>query len=119
MLQLVVSEGLLSRYPQASIGVLANLRSVMIGRASCCKYAQQLGLQKWLIVGNDISSIYAGENFAELPYPSSILSESYEAVLGAVYTDAGLERSHIWFAEHIVWPVNLKKAIKRFMVTPL
>lgn len=119
VLQLVVSEGLLSRYPQASIGVLANLRSVMIGRASCCKYAQQLGLQKWLIVGNDISSIYAGENFAELPYPSSILSESYEAVLGAVYTDAGLERSHIWFAEHIVWPANLRKAIKRFMVTPL
>ncbi|KAL0033909.1 hypothetical protein WJX77_010425 [Trebouxia sp. C0004] len=119
VLQLVVSEGLLSRYPEASIGDLAKLRSVMIGRASCCKRAQQLGLQKWLIVGNDISSIYSGENCAELPYPSSILSESYEAVLGAVYTDAGLERSHVLFAKHIVWPANLTKAIKRFMITPL
>lgn len=119
VLQLVVSEGLLSRYPQASIGDLAKLRSVMIGRASCCKYAQQLRLQQWLIVGNDISSIYAGEDFAELSYPSSILSESYEAVLGAVYTDAGLERSHVLFAKHIVWPANLTKAVKRFMVTPL
>lgn len=116
---MVVSEGLLSRYPQASIGDLAKLRSVMIGRASCCKYAQQLGLQQWLVVGNDISSIYAGEDVAELPYPSSILSESYEAVLGAVYTDAGLERSHALFAKHIVWPANLEKAVKRFIITPL
>lgn len=118
-MQLVVSEGMLSRYPQASIGDLAKMRSVIIGRASCCKYAQQLGLQQWLIVGNDISSIYAGKNFAELSYPSSILSESYEAILGAVYTDAGLERSHALFAKHIVWPANLKEAVKRFMVTPL
>ena len=91
----------------------------MIGRASCCKYAQQLGLQQWLTVGNDISSIYAGRHCAELPYPSSILSESYEAVLGAVYTDAGLERSHVLFAKHISWPANLQKAVKRFMVTSL
>ncbi len=115
VLQLVVSEGLVSRYPGASIGDLANLRAAMIGRASCFKYAQHFNLQKWLVVGNAIDSGYSQDR-TSLPYPPNILSELYEAVLGAIYVDAGLEQSHIWFAKHVDWPVHFNSAVKRFNV---
>ena len=112
VLQLIVCEGLLSRYSAESIGDLALLRSAMVGRASCYKYAKKLNLQKWLIVGNAIDSAYEEDPSAR-PYPANILSELYEAVLGAIYVDAGLEEADKWFAEVFDWPVRFQSAAKR------
>ena len=116
VLQLVVSEGLLSRYSTASIGDLAALRSAMIGRASCFIYAQQLMLQKWLIVGNGIESTCSKETSSRPrpPISPNMLSELFEAVLGAIYVDADLEQAHIWFAKHVDWPATYEDALKRF-----
>lgn len=84
----------------------------MVGRASCYKYAKCFKLQRWLIVGNAI-----GSNYTKEEYPPSLLSELYEAVLGAIYVDAGLEQAHIWFAKHVGWPVSFKAAVRRFIVS--
>ena len=112
VLQLVITEGLLSRYPAASLGGKADLRSSMINRAACFKYAKMLGLGKWLIVGNAVELfLHPGDQY---PYPSSIMSELFEAVLGAIYLDGGLVQSHTWFTQKIGWPATFEAAVKQY-----
>ena len=86
----------------------------MTSRACCFKYAQQLNLQQWVIVGNglEVEVRLAG---LSSEYPVNVVAELYEAVLGAIYVDAGLARSHDWFANHIKWPKKLPTAIERFV----
>lgn len=113
VLQLIITEGLLSRYPAASMGDKAQLRSAMLNRAACFKHAKKLGVAKYLIVGNALERFLApGDN--PYPYPSSVLSELFEAVLGAVYLDGGLIQSHAWFAQKVGWPATFKAAAKQY-----
>ena len=114
VLQLVVSEGLLSRYSSASIGELSVIRAAIIGRGSCFKYAKQLGLQRFLIVGNAIDNTYSEDLSARI-FTHNIMAELFEAVLGAIYVDANLAQSHIWFAKQIEWPRSFQAAVNRFV----
>jgi len=94
------------------MGDKAKLRSSMLNRSSCFNYAQQLGLSRWLVVGNALERLLApGDKF---PYPSSIMSELFEAVLGAIYLDGGLVKSHAWFAKQIGWPATFEAAVKQY-----
>lgn len=114
VLQLIVSEGLLSRYNSESIGDLAILRSAMVGRSSCFRYAKQLGLQNFLVVGNAIDCLQSEDSSARM-FTLNIMAELFEAVLGAIYVDSNPARSHAWFAEQIGWPQSFKAAVKRFV----
>ena len=104
----------MSRYPAASVGDLATLRAAMSSRVSCFKYAQQFDLQKWLVVGNGMERLWLSQTSSP-SYPHNVVAELYEAVLGAIYIDAGLARSNTWFAKHIDWPKHHAEAIKRFI----
>ena len=115
-MQLVVSEGLLSRYSSASIGDLAVMRAAMVDRNSCFKYAKQLGLQKFLVVGNAIDKTYSSDLSART-FSHNIMAELFEAVLGAVYVDTNLAQSHVWFAKQIEWPRSFQAAVNRFIKT--
>ena len=114
VLQLVVSEGLLARYTSESIGNLAALRSAMIDRSSCFRYAKQLGLHKFLVVGNAIDSLYS-EDLSTRMFSLNIMAELFEAVLGAIYVDSNIAQSHAWFAKQIGWPNTFKSAVHRFV----
>lgn len=116
VLQLVVSEGLLSRYSSASIGDLSVMRAAMVDRNSCFKYAKQLGLQRFLVVGNAIDKTYTSDLSART-FSHNMMAELFEAVLGAVYVDTNLAQSHIWFAKQIEWPRNFQAAVNRFIIT--
>ena len=114
VLQLVVSEGLLSRYSSASIGDLSVLRAAMVDRNSCFKYAKQLGLQRFLVVGNAIDKTYTSDLSARM-FSHNMMAELFEAVLGAVYVDTNLAHSRIWCAKHIQWPCSFQAAVNRFI----
>ena len=113
VLQLVVSEGLLSRYTTASIGELSKMRSAMIDRGSCHQHAKQLGLQRFLVVGNAIDSGHSG-NLSSRVFTSNIMAELFEAVLGAIYVDTDMHYAHTWFACQVKWPVSLTAASVQF-----
>ena len=97
ILGLVVCQWLFQEYPEYSEGDLTKIKSAVVSRRVCGKVACELGLDKCLVVGK---GIHQGRSF-----PKSLISDVFEAVVAAIYLDAGLEvirqRLHRWLAEEV------------------
>jgi len=84
ILQLILSDFLYAGLPDAQEGILTRTRSLLAKGESNAKYALRLGLDQALLLGN-------GENLTGGRQRESILGDLFEAFLGAVYLDGGLE----------------------------
>lgn len=115
VLQLVVTEGLLSRYPEVSLGNLAILRAAMVNRTACLKNAQQLSLHRYLIVGKALERLLNPSRGQSFPYPGGTMSELFEAVMGAIYLDGGFVSTNDWFATAIGWPATFDEGIETYV----
>jgi ribonuclease-3 len=83
VLGLIVNEHLFRHYPERSEGELTKIKSLVVSRAVLWRAAEQLGLGQHLILA-------PGEVDAGGRTRASILSDAFEAVLGAMYLDGGL-----------------------------
>jgi ribonuclease-3 len=81
---LVVAERLLARAPAAPVGVLTPERAAIVSGASLARWAATLELGPLLRLGR-------GEEQTGGRERESILATTLEAVLGAVYLEAGLD----------------------------
>ncbi len=84
VLQLILSDFLFAGLPEAQEGVLTRTRSLLAKEKTNADYALRLGLERALLLGN-------GENLTGGRQRASILGDAFEAFLGAVYLDNGLE----------------------------
>lgn len=84
VLELVVSEALVARYPNAREGQLSRLRSRIVNGRSLARLATELDLGRDLRLGKGEESSGGRER-------SGNLADAMEAVLGAVYLDGGFE----------------------------
>jgi ribonuclease-3 len=84
VLGLVVIEALYRKYPQETEGVLTRMKSHMVSRDRLAVEAERIGL------GSDVR-LSPGEEQSGGRKRQSILADAYEAVLGAVYLDGGME----------------------------
>jgi ribonuclease-3 len=84
ILNLIVGEYLYFRYPDAEEGDLTKLRSRLVSRKALAAYARQLNLDDFIFVST--SAAQSLEKGSE-----SILADAYEAVIAAIYLDAGYE----------------------------
>lgn len=84
VLDLALSESLMRRFPEVEEGTLSKWRASLVNESALSEIARGLDLQQYLFLGR--SEVAQREN----PRPRLIAS-SFEAVLAAVYLDAGLE----------------------------
>jgi ribonuclease-3 len=84
VLQLVISEMIYHARPAASEGRLSRLRSTLVKDVTLAEIAVELGLGEHLILGS-------GERKSGGHRRSSILADAVEAIIAAVYLDAGLD----------------------------
>jgi len=84
VLDLVVGTLLYQRYPGMREGELTRLRAALVNESGLAKIARQLDLGRYLLFGK-------GEETTGGRDKASILAGSYEALLGAVFLDAGYE----------------------------
>ncbi len=84
VLELVISEFLVREYPKADEGRLSRARAMQVRAASLARQARRIGLGHHVRLGRQASS-QGGEEL------DSVLSDTLEAVIGAVYRDGGLE----------------------------
>jgi ribonuclease-3 len=86
VLGVVVTDALYHRYPDLPEGNLAKLRSAVVSARALAEQARRLGLGEFIRLGR-------GEETTGGRDKSSILADTFEAILGAVYLDLGIEVS--------------------------
>lgn len=84
VLGLIVATYTYERYPEFPEGKLAKVRSAVVNARVLAEVAGRLGVGDVLLLGR-------GEEGSGGRHKASILSDAFEAVLGAVYIDAGWE----------------------------
>lgn len=83
VLGLVIAEWLLTDFPEASEGELAVRYNALVRKEACADVAGRIGLGDFLILG-------PGEDRAGGRKKAAILADACEAVIAALYLDAGL-----------------------------
>jgi ribonuclease-3 len=83
VLGLVVADALYTAHPDHAEGQLAKLRASVVNARALADVARSLELGRWLRLGK-------GEEVTGGRDKNSILADTMEAVLGAVYLDRGL-----------------------------
>jgi ribonuclease-3 len=84
VLGLVVAEALYAAHPEWREGELTRIRSGLVSRLRMAQVAETIGLGKHLRLSR-------GEERSGLRRRSTVLSNTMEAVMGALYLDGGLE----------------------------
>lgn len=96
VLGLVVTEALYRRHPDLSEGDLAKMRAATVSQRALAVTARTLDLGSYVLLGK-------GELLTGGPDKDSILSDTLEAVFGAVYLAQGLEVARV-LVERLVGP---------------
>ncbi len=84
VLGLVVSELLYRRNPELSEGEMSKLKAFLVSSESLARRAEEIELGSFLVLGK-------GEEKTDGRLKDSLLANSFEAVIAAVYLDGGLE----------------------------
>lgn len=82
VLEFLVSKRLYRTYPQLPEGVLTNLRAHLVNTKALAKIARRLGLGERLYLSRGEDKGGGGDN-------DSLLADTFEAVIGAIYVDQG------------------------------
>jgi len=98
ILGFLIAEALFGRFPDAREGQLSRLRAKLVKGQTLATIARRFSLGDWLQLGS--GELKSGGFRRE-----SILADSLEAVLGAIYLDGGIvaarKRVLAWFADEL------------------
>ena len=97
VLALTTTEELFHRYPHFSEGELSKLRAHLVSERHLIRVAQQLQLGGYLRLGR-------GEEKSGGRNKTALLVDAFEAVLGAVYLDGGMEPARRIVLQFVVTP---------------
>ena len=83
VLDLIVGEYLFSNFSKSDEGKLSKIRASLVNEEGFCKLAKSIGLGDYILLSNAEENNGGREK-------SSLLSNAFEAVMGAIYLEAGL-----------------------------
>lgn len=95
ILSFIVSKYLYEKYPNFEEGILTNLRAKLVNTKSLAESAKELKLGQLLILSKGEEESKGREN-------PTILANSYEAFLGALFLDQGIEKVGEFIYETII-----------------
>lgn len=101
VLSLIVSEYIYSQFSDKPEGELTKLRASLVCEKSLCSFARELELGKYLLLGK-------GEDHNGGRERDSILADAFEAVLAAIYLDAGMEKAREHVMRFVSREINCK-----------
>ena len=94
VLDLIVAEYLYKNYKNASEGTIEKLKAMIVSEPILAKISRQIGVGKFLMLSR--GEVMSGGRNRE-----SILADSFEAILGAVYIDSNLDEARVFALSHI------------------
>lgn len=106
VLGLIISEYLYLNLPSNPEGDLSYLRSRLVEASSCVAYVQKLDIEKYISLGK-------GEKINSGRGRDSILADLFEALIGAIFLDSGIESAKNFIFTHF------KEEIEAILKTPI
>ena len=85
VVDLAISHRLMESFPAASEGELSKLRALIVNEEGLARISRRMGLGELLLLGR-------GEELTGGREKSSVLADALEAVIGAVYLCAGMDK---------------------------
>ncbi len=86
VLSIIVSEYIFANFKNSLEGDLTKLRASLVCEKSLCAFSKELGIGEYILLGK-------GEEQNGGRNRPSILADAFEAVLAAIYLDAGMEQA--------------------------
>jgi ribonuclease-3 len=86
VLGLIVADHCYKTYPELPEGALAKVRAGVVNTTGLCGVAREMGLGEFVLLGR-------GEDASGGRHKASILANTFEAVIGAVYLDGGWDEA--------------------------
>jgi len=102
VLEVVSSEFLYKNHPEMNEGQMTKLRASLVCEQSLAACARQLELGRFLLLGN-------GEDLTGGRERDSILSDAWEAVIGAMYLDGGFTSAKEFILKYVLTDIEHKK----------
>src|ERR1035437_3373257 len=84
VISFIVSQHLYNKYPNFDEGILTNLRSLLVNTKSLALCAKELNFGSYMLLSK-------GEEESRGRQNQSLLADSFEAFIGALYLDQGTE----------------------------
>ena len=97
---LVISKELLNLYPKEKEGIIDKKFSNLVNKKTCKDVADKLNLKDFIRIGNSFKKVKM--------FNEKILSDSCEALIGAIYLDQGLAVSEKFILDQ--WNTFIKKS---------
>ena len=98
ILSLVIAEALFHRFPDVSEGDMSRMRATLVREKTLAELAREFDLGEYLILG-------PGELKSGGFRRESILADTVEALIGAIFLDVGIEQSRTlllqWYASRL------------------
>ena len=101
VLGLVMAKKLLEIYPDEKEGILDKKFATLVNKKTCLQIAKKLNLQKYILTLNRLNK--------KISIEDKVLSDSCEALIGAVYLDKGFQ-----IAEKLIldlWSTHIKDSV--------
>lgn len=99
VLDLVISEYIFRHYPDYPEGELAKTRAVVVSAPTLARIAKKIGLGQYLLLGR-------GEEMTGGRERDSILADAFEALVGAIYLDQGLQIVSQFILDYLVEEIS-------------
>ncbi len=102
VLELISSECIYRENPHMVEGAMTKLRASLVCEMSLASSAREIGLGDYLLLGK-------GEKQTGGAKRDSILSDAFEAVIGAIYMDGGLEPARQFIVKYVMSDIEQKQ----------
>lgn len=110
VLELVSSIFLYNKFSDFEEGRLTKLRAKLVCEESLSNVARMLSLYKFLLLGN-------GEDEEKVKNNNSIMCDTVEAVIGAIYLDSNIEKATEFIKKFILTDENINNNIYDYKST--
>lgn len=94
VLEFLVSFFLFQKFPHSPEGEMTNLRSKLVCTRSLARIAKKLNFGQYLLLSNGEEESGGREN-------PTLLANTFEAVLGAIFLDQGLKQAKVFLETHL------------------
>jgi ribonuclease III len=114
VLELCITEELYVRYPEANEGQLTTFRAMLVNEGVLAGLSRKLKIDQALSLGR-------GEENQGGRQRQSLLSDAFEALLGAIFLDGGYAAARQWVLERFagLWPRQMELPVEKDQKTKL